>query len=202
MNTFDNNHYYWHNFCRITCQEANAIMKKSGFTLIELMVVIAIMSIAAGIAIPNIIGWIPNYRLGKAAGDMASAFQKARLSAIKGHTDMVVSINLGNNSYMIFQDDGAGGAIGANGISVNAQNWIRDGSEHIQLTEPLPAGISINNASFSGATSFRYDSRGLSLEAAGNSTLGTLTLANNRGWSQRLVLSSTGSVTTLRRTQP
>ena len=171
------------------------MMKKSGFSLIELMVVIAIISIAAGIAIPNIIGWLPNYRLGKAAGDMLSALQKARLSAIKGNTNMVVAINLGNNSYMIFQDDG-------DGIPGNAGNWVRDGAERIQLTDPLPAGILINTAAFSGATAFRYDSRGLSLNAAGNSTGGTLTLRNNRGWTQSLTLTLTGSVTTQPRTGP
>jgi len=58
--------------------------KNSGFTLVELMVTIAIVSLlATGVAI-NYTTWVDNFRLSGSARDVYSALQAAKLSAIKG----------------------------------------------------------------------------------------------------------------------
>ena len=55
----------------------------AGFTVTELMVVIAILAILAASGIPMVTSWLPNHRLNVAARDLFSNFQLAKLTAIK-----------------------------------------------------------------------------------------------------------------------
>jgi type IV fimbrial biogenesis protein FimT len=143
------------------------MQKASGFTLMELMIVIAIVAVISAISIPYLIGWFPQYRLSTATRDMVSTFQMARLKAIKTNADIVVAINLATDSYTVFQDD--------------SLNWVLDGAERQFTTRTLPPGIDITAASFGGATSVRFDRRGFPQNVAGNSTNGSVTFDNGRG---------------------
>lgn len=143
------------------------MQKASGFTLMELMIVIAIIAVVSAISIPNLIGWFPQHRLSVATRDMVSTFQMARLKAIKTNTDIVVAINVGADTYTVFQDD--------------SLDWVLDGGEREWATRPLPPGIDITAASFGGGTSVRFDRRGFPVDVAGNSTNGSVTFDNGRG---------------------
>ena len=67
--------------------------RQAGFTVLELIVVIVVISILAAIAVPNIIDWLPNYRLKSAARDLVSNMQKARMEAVSGNKDVVVTFD-------------------------------------------------------------------------------------------------------------
>ena len=67
--------------------------KNTGFTLMELMVAIAIIAITASIAIPNIIGWLPTHRLASASRAILSVLQQARLRAVKENTFVTVQFD-------------------------------------------------------------------------------------------------------------
>jgi len=67
--------------------------KDSGFTLIELMVVIAIVAIIASVTVPNLIAWLPKYRVGSAARSVMSAVEFARLQAIRENSDVDVNFD-------------------------------------------------------------------------------------------------------------
>ncbi len=60
-----------------------SIGKNTGFTLIELMIAIALISILSIIAVPRFNDLIPRYRLKDAARNLQANMQKARLQAIK-----------------------------------------------------------------------------------------------------------------------
>lgn len=77
--------------------------KHSGFTTVELLVVIALIGIIAAIAVPNFISWLPNYRLRSATHDLYSNFQKAKLTAVKRNTNCAVRFD--DTGYMVFVDD-------------------------------------------------------------------------------------------------
>lgn len=62
-----------------------------GFTLIELMVVVALAAILLGIGVPSFTGFIAGQRLKTAAGDFAMAAVFARSEAIKRNTDVVIT---------------------------------------------------------------------------------------------------------------
>lgn len=80
--------------------------RDSGFTLLELMVIIAIIAALASVVTPNLIGWLPNYRLRSAAQDIYSNFQKAKLTAIKEHCNCTITFNqlAGGPNYVVFID--------------------------------------------------------------------------------------------------
>lgn len=64
-----------------------------GFSLVELVTIIAIIGIAAAIAIPNFISWLPNYRLKSATQDLFSNFQLAKMTAIQRNRNCTVVFN-------------------------------------------------------------------------------------------------------------
>jgi prepilin-type N-terminal cleavage/methylation domain-containing protein len=72
---------------------------KNGFTLIEVIIVVAMIGIMAAISIPSMHSWMSNYRLKAAARDAYSVLQKARALAVKTNTDTAVIFDTANSTY-------------------------------------------------------------------------------------------------------
>ncbi len=66
------------------------------FTLIELMVVIAIIGIMSGIVVPNLIAWSASHRLNGSAREFQAFINGARLEAIKNNATVNVAIDTTN----------------------------------------------------------------------------------------------------------
>jgi prepilin-type N-terminal cleavage/methylation domain-containing protein len=77
------------------------MQKRQGFTLIELTVVIVLLAILAGVGVPNFLSWLPKYRLKRAAHDLYSNLQLAKMSAIKANKDCKVNYYKGPDRYTV-----------------------------------------------------------------------------------------------------
>jgi prepilin-type N-terminal cleavage/methylation domain-containing protein len=116
---------------------------ESGFSLVELMVVIAIIATLSIVGVAGWFGFMPSYRLRTAVDDLQATMQMARLRAIKENA--VTSVRFtGTNTYRAFIDADEDGTL--------------DGGEEVFLTRTLPAGISLHAATDAGYA--QYNSRG------------------------------------------
>jgi len=67
--------------------------KDSGFSLLEMMTAIAIIGVLCAITTPNLIKWLPKYRVGSAARTVMSTMEYARVNAIKTNTSVTTNFN-------------------------------------------------------------------------------------------------------------
>jgi len=83
----------------------------SGYSLIEVLTVIGILAILGAIAAPNFISSLFEKRVSTAARDVLSAFEHARLSAVKDDHD--VTVNFAYDSEQISLVNAGGSTIWA-----------------------------------------------------------------------------------------
>jgi len=76
----------------------------AGFTLIELMIVIAIFAILSAIAVPNMIGWRERAKLSGAAENLRGDLQWAKIRAIRDHN--VFAVVFDTDRYLVKDADG------------------------------------------------------------------------------------------------
>lgn len=72
---------------------ATPYRRMAAFTIVEIMVVIAIVAIATMVAIPDFTSWIMNAHIEEAAGHIQEDLQWARGYALKSGQDVSVQIN-------------------------------------------------------------------------------------------------------------
>lgn len=88
-------------------QEEKMNRKHAGFSIYELMVVIAIIAVLSAIALPNMIGWRERAKLKGAFENLRGDLQWAKIRAIRAHDSIAVVFEA--DGYDI--NDGSGGTI-------------------------------------------------------------------------------------------
>ena len=150
----------------------------------ELLTVIAIIGILSAFALPNIISWLPKYRLGSAARQILSNVEYARLAAIKENISIGIGINIPSD-YYVWRDNGQGvGGIADDATKQTGEESIRAGK--------MPAGVDIT-AAFGGDNRFRFNSAGFSIKINGFPGGGTISCSNAQGDTRDITITNGGN---------
>ena len=162
-------------------RDTDRIKPNAGFTLIELMVVIGIIAILSSIVIPNYIGYRENQQVVRAARDVYSALQSARMTAIRDNTTIRVQFTPGSGSagsYRVYED-------------LNGDGSFDAGDRNIASGQ-MPHGVSIPDADTNFGTgsvnSTEFDPLGLAIDRSGTVTV------TNGGRTLQVSVSQGGSV--------
>ena len=143
------------------------IRRQEGFTLTEILVVVAIFSILAAIAIPNWGTLLPTYALNSAARQVQSELHRLKSRAVSENADF----RLVFSGTTFSMEKYSGGSYTATGE-----------------TRTLPDGITLASTS---DTILGFTSRGTSLDIGSDKTV---KLCNIKSAGKNIVLSDTGRI--------
>ena len=142
-------------------------------SLLELMIVLAILALAGSFAIPSMLDWRHGMRLRAAANEIRNDFELARLRAVKENTDVTVQFDPSSGRYQVtYNDDG--------------------GNPVLVKSHSLPTGVQIAT----GNAAYTLDSYGhrAIFGSRGTASPGTLVLTNSKGATRQIVINFLGRV--------
>ncbi|MCG6937277.1 MAG: GspH/FimT family pseudopilin [Gammaproteobacteria bacterium] len=161
--------------------------KHTGFTLVELMIALIIVSILLAVGMPSLKGFLQSNQLIAATNELLSAIHIARSEAIKLNTSVTICESTNGTSctdpgtdnwedgWIVFVDsDGNLAGTGVACAAVGTDCLLRSHSAFTdnQLTM---AGVNAGGVDISSIT---FDSRGMPRSAAGASLMGTFSICS------------------------
>jgi Tfp pilus assembly protein FimT len=95
----------------VMCKSLNIRKSEFGFSMLEVMVILGIISIMAAIAVPSFSRWLPGNRLKSAARDLYSNLQLTKIGAVRTGSTWAIVFDPGSppGRYYICSDPGANG---------------------------------------------------------------------------------------------
>ncbi|NCC53005.1 MAG: prepilin-type N-terminal cleavage/methylation domain-containing protein [Spartobacteria bacterium] len=78
--------------------------RKSGFTLLELFIAMAVMVLMAMMSVPNIVARMPTYRLDRAMRQINADLKMARVRAMSEGNKVTVEFSEGGTEYVLSSD--------------------------------------------------------------------------------------------------
>jgi len=141
---------------------------KRGFTLVELIIVVAIVAILGAISIPTFQGFLAQRRLNGTARELHGDLMAMRMQAVTENRWIALNVD-NNNHYTIFRDTN--------------QNGTLDSGETLVVRDLHPAYYDVNfdtGASATGVT-FRPNGTGstATLRLTGSTGAKTITVTSN-----------------------
>jgi prepilin-type N-terminal cleavage/methylation domain-containing protein len=103
------------------------IAESSGFTLVELLVVIVLMGVMLALAVPSTRDVLTGDNLKKASRQLIGMVNKLRVEAVRDQMDYILCLDIPNSAYWVFASD----------MTPEKQDEIKKRPQH------LPSGVVI-----------------------------------------------------------
>ena len=143
--------------------------RDSGFSLFELLMVIAVIAVVSAIVTPNIISWRSDAKLRGAAGNLKGDLEMSKARAVRERTPVTVTFTATN--YQVSYTD-------------------KDGNARTLRNRQLPAGVrlDLDGTSFgSMGDKTRFNRRGIPVA-------GSAVLVNTKGDQKNIIVSTLGRI--------
>ena len=143
--------------------------KKDGFSLYELLVVVAIIAVVSTIVAPPIMSWRSSAKLRGAADNIRGDLEMSKARAVRERAPVTVTFT--ETNYRVTFTD-------------------RDGNDRTLRDRQLPAGVRIDL----GNTAFGFMGDETQFNSRGLPIAGSAVLVNTKGEQKRIIVSTLGRI--------
>ena len=190
--------------------------RNAGFSVTELMIVMGLIALVCGIALPAAIGWVPKYKQSSASREIMAVFEKARMLAVKKNRYVLVEQNFGTNTIKTYVCEGSPDcadpidprAVLLSGLQV-AQEYQLPSGMTLKAPSSAYASLDLPNSDqkFTNIARphFRFSKQGYPVDALtrdGNLMRGSVCVSPGTGYEDKLVFISAGGNVKIKKPDP
>jgi len=110
---------------------------RAGFTLIEIMVTVIILSIVGAVSVTSAVNILPGMRMDRASSRLAFQLQLARSEAIARNQNIFITLDSVNNTLTVWSDENRDGERDEGEVSV----VILEDPTQVQISTDLTQGL-------------------------------------------------------------